>query len=293
MSFNFTSAPTILTFYRLKGICNSPAWIVSQCNQYAIDHGLTPFAVYQGSWNIMDRAFERDIIPMAREHGMAICAWNVLASGKLRSDEEEARREKSGEQGRDLKIDNNGWKRTEREKKYSRALQKVATQLGLGQEAVPAIAIAYVMHKAPYVFPIIGGRKTEHLHANIQALKIRLSEEQIQSLDSIESFDVGFPHTVCVRLQKTRAYFLFLNFFLSLSHRAMEPKLLIFLTWSPSTIVLLTLAQFSPPRKLECYVCSADNACNQPKIMKNRNFYNDIVKCVIFDQLQITHWGNW
>lgn len=148
----------------------------------------------------MDRAFERDIIPMAREHGMAICAWNVLASGKLRSDEEEERREKSGEQGRDLKIDNNGWKRTEREKKYSRALQKVATQLGLGHEAVPAIAIAYVLHKAPYVFPIIGGRKTEHLHANIQALKIRLSEEQLQYLDSIESFDVGFPHTVCVRL---------------------------------------------------------------------------------------------
>lgn len=63
----------------------------------------------------MDRAFEREILPMAREHGMALSPWNVLAGGKLRSDAEEARREKSGENGRDLKIDNNGWKRTERE----------------------------------------------------------------------------------------------------------------------------------------------------------------------------------
>jgi aryl-alcohol dehydrogenase-like predicted oxidoreductase len=80
----------------------------------------------------MDRAFEREIIPMAREHGMALCAWNVLASGKLRSDAEEARREQSGEQGRDLKLDNNGWKRTEIEKKMSNALEKVAGEVGVG-----------------------------------------------------------------------------------------------------------------------------------------------------------------
>jgi aryl-alcohol dehydrogenase-like predicted oxidoreductase len=123
--------------YMEKGISDTPAWIVSQANQYAIDSGKTPFAVYQGSWNVMDRAFEREIIPMAREHGMALCAWNVLASGKLRSDAEEARREQSGEQGRDLKLDNNGWKRTEIEKKMSTALEKVAGEVGVGDN-VPA-----------------------------------------------------------------------------------------------------------------------------------------------------------
>jgi len=53
----------------------------------------------------MDRAFEREILPMAREHGMALSPWHVLAGGKLRSDAEEARREKSGENGRDIGID--------------------------------------------------------------------------------------------------------------------------------------------------------------------------------------------
>ena len=47
-----------------------PAWVVSQANQYAKDHGKTPFVVYQGAWNIMERSFERDIIPMARSLGM-------------------------------------------------------------------------------------------------------------------------------------------------------------------------------------------------------------------------------
>ncbi|KAF8217672.1 arylalcohol dehydrogenase [Mycena galopus ATCC 62051] len=177
------------------GISDTPAWIVSQANQYAIDNGKTPFAVYQGSWNVMDRAFEREIIPMAREHGMALCAWNVLASGKLRSDAEEERREKSGEQGRDLKLDNNGWKRTEIEKKVSNALEKVAKEVGVGDN-VPAVAIAYLLHKAPYVFPMVGGRKPEHLMKNIEALTISLSPEQIAYLESIVPFEPGFPHNI-------------------------------------------------------------------------------------------------
>jgi len=179
------------------GISDTPAWIVSQANQYAKDHALTPFCVYQGCWNVMDRSFERDIIPMAREHGMALTVWNVLASGKLRSDEEEERREKSGELGRDLKLDDLGWKRGTKEKSYAAALKKVADELGLGHESVPAVAIAYVLHKAPYVFPIIGGRKVEHLQSNIKALEISLSPEQITFLESVEPFDLGFPHVVC------------------------------------------------------------------------------------------------
>lgn len=47
-----------------------------------------------------------------------------------------------------------------------------------------AVAIAYVMQKTPYVFCIIGGRKVEHLHENIEALNITLSEEYINEIES-------------------------------------------------------------------------------------------------------------
>lgn len=49
------------------------------------------------------------------------------------------------------------------------------------------------MQKAPYVFPIIGGRKVEHLHQNLEALEISLTPEQIKTLDDIVPFDKGFP----------------------------------------------------------------------------------------------------
>lgn len=49
------------------------------------------------------------------------------------------------------------------------------------------------MQKTPYVFPIIGGRKVEHLHANIEALSIALSTEQIKYLEGVLPFEIGFP----------------------------------------------------------------------------------------------------
>jgi hypothetical protein len=55
------------------------------------------------------------------------------------------------------------------------------------------VAIAYVMQKTPYVFPIIGGRKVEQLMANIEALEISLSDDQIKYLESVVPFEPGFP----------------------------------------------------------------------------------------------------
>lgn len=49
------------------------------------------------------------------------------------------------------------------------------------------------MHKAPYVYPIVGGRKIEHLKGNIEALAIELTEEEIDEIEDAEPLDVGFP----------------------------------------------------------------------------------------------------
>ncbi|KAG9308873.1 NADP-dependent oxidoreductase domain-containing protein [Chiua virens] len=135
------------------------------------------------------RSFERDIIPMCKAHGMALAPWGVLARGKFRTDKEEERRNQTGEKGR-MHSDTD-WKRSEQEKAVTAALEKVAKEVGA--KHVTAVAIAYVMQKTPYVFPIIGGRKVEHLQANLEALEIVLTPEHIKYLESIVPFDLGFP----------------------------------------------------------------------------------------------------
>ncbi|KIK66086.1 hypothetical protein GYMLUDRAFT_158527 [Collybiopsis luxurians FD-317 M1] len=188
------------------GVSSTPAWIVARANDYAQYHGKTPFSIYQGRWSILDRSFEREIIPMARSLGMALAPWAVLGGGKLRTDAEEQRRKESGENGRTW----NGadWLRNDEETKVSRALEKVASELGLGDN-IGAVAIAYVMQKTPYVFPIIGGRKVEHLQANMKALDVVLDEEQIKFLEDVVPFDPGFPHNFIG--DGTKPFFAMLN----------------------------------------------------------------------------------
>ncbi len=49
------------------------------------------------------------------------------------------------------------------------------------------------MAKYPWTYPIVGGRKVEHLLANIGALEISLSLEQLQEIDAALPFEYGEP----------------------------------------------------------------------------------------------------
>ncbi|AJT29075.1 CDN_1a_G0043510.mRNA.1.CDS.1 [Saccharomyces cerevisiae] len=173
------------------GVSDTPAWVVSAANYYATSHGKTPFSVYQGKWNVLNRDFERDIIPMARHFGMALAPWDVMGGGRFQSKKAMEERKKNGE---GLRTFVGGPEQTELEVKISEALNKIAEEHGT--ESVTAIAIAYVRSKAKNVFPLVGGRKIEHLKQNIGALSIKLTPEQIEYLESIVPFDVGFPKSL-------------------------------------------------------------------------------------------------
>jgi len=129
---------------------------------------------------------------MCRSFGLALAPWKLVGGGKLRNDDEEERRRKTGENGRTIMGPQ--WERTDDEKKMLHALEKVAKEVGT--QHVTAVAIAYVMQKTTHVFPIIGGRKVEHLMANIEALSISLSDEQIKELEAVIPFNPGFPNNL-------------------------------------------------------------------------------------------------
>ncbi|CAI4297372.1 CFA_G0006510.mRNA.1.CDS.1 [Saccharomyces cerevisiae] len=148
------------------GVSDTPAWVVPAANYYATSHGKTPFSAFR--------------------YGLA--PWDVMGGGRFQSKKAMEERKKNGE---GLRTFVGGPEQTDAEIKISEALAKVAEEHGT--ESVTAIAIAYVRSKAKNVFPLVGGRKIEHLKQNIEALSIKLTPEQIEYLESIIPFDVGFP----------------------------------------------------------------------------------------------------
>ncbi|KAJ6449037.1 aryl-alcohol dehydrogenase [Mycena vitilis] len=175
------------------GISGSPAWFVVKANDYAKANGKTPFVVFQVAYSVLQRDIEREILPMCRHEGIALTVFRVLGGGRIRSDAEEERRKITGEKGRTPPFSSSeAWQRTDDEKKMCAALEVVAAQVGA--KNITAVAIAYTMHKAPFVFPIIGGRNPEQLMANIEALGIALTPAQLAYIDGILPFDKAYPN---------------------------------------------------------------------------------------------------
>lgn len=138
---------------------------------------------------------------------MGLAPWGALGSGKFKTEEQ-----LKDQEGRQMGG------ASEADQAVSKVLEKIANEKNT---IITSVALAYVMHKTPHVFPvctsispahsirhqliiakIVGGRKIEHLKGNIEALSIRLSPEEIQEIEDVTPFDVGFPMNMLFMGQK-------------------------------------------------------------------------------------------
>lgn len=117
------------------GISDTPAWIVSKANQYARDHGLRQFSVYQGMWSAAERDFERDILPMCEDEGMAMAPWGALGRGAFKTEEQ---RQKDG-QGRQ------GPPPSEKVVKVSKVLEEIATKKNTLMTSVALVSCSFIL----------------------------------------------------------------------------------------------------------------------------------------------------
>lgn len=170
------------------GISNTPAWVVTKANEYARQRGLTPFSVYEGQWSAAQREIERDILPMCNAEGMAMAPFGVLGMGYfLTAAQRKAKAASGAKEGRNVPFVDIPQKEI-----MADTLEKISNARGVG---ISSVALAWVRAKGPYIFPIIGGRKMEHMKSNIEALSLELTREEIEEIESVVPFDFGYPQT--------------------------------------------------------------------------------------------------
>lgn len=110
---------------------------------------------------------------------MGLTPWGALGGGNFKTEEQlqsEDRRKFAPQ--------------SERQEKLSAVLESIATKKGT---KLTSVALAYVMHKTPYVFPVVGCRKVSYLKDNIEALALQLTDEEIDEIEDAVPFDMGFP----------------------------------------------------------------------------------------------------
>ena len=166
------------------GISDTPAWIVSRANTIADFRGWSPFVGLQIRYSLIDRTAEADLLPMARSLDLAVTPWSVLGAGVLtgkysRGNQPEDGRAKEGAATR------------ERNLVIAESVVSIAEEIGCSPSQV---AIAWVRQQDGVVIPLLGARNLPQLTENLGALEIRLSDEQLATLDDVSQVDLGFPH---------------------------------------------------------------------------------------------------
>lgn len=158
---------------------DTPAWVVSYAVAKAADLGWSPPIALQVPYSILDRGVERAELPMAREHGLGILTWGMLESGVLTGKYSQA----SDEPRRESDVG-------ERELKAGEAVAKIARQAGCSPAQA---AINWVRQKPGNIIPILGCRTLAHAKDNLACLDFSLSDSQIEELEAVADFKMGFP----------------------------------------------------------------------------------------------------
>lgn len=163
------------------GMFDTPAWIVSQANMLAEWRGWSRLVALQAPYSLADRALERDLLPMAQAHQMAVLVWGVLEGGEL-----------TGKYNQPTSEPKRSQDTSEQIKSLAEELIALAAEIG----RTPAqVAINWVRQQAPAIIPILGARTEKQFRENLGCLAFALSAEQVERLSAASPINLGFPHS--------------------------------------------------------------------------------------------------
>ena len=169
------------------GISDTPAWIVSRANTLAELRAWTSFVGLQVEYSLLERTPERELIPMAREMGLALTPWAPLAGGALTG------KYLKGEGGR---VAENSERRNDRNAGIAKKVVEVAQKMSV---APAQVALRWAMQKPFTSVPIVGARKADQIINSLGAAKIIIPDNLMEELDTISSIQLGFPHDFLAR----------------------------------------------------------------------------------------------
>ena len=175
------------------GISDTPAWEVSRANTLAELRGWTPFVGLQVRYSLLDRAVERDLLPMAKALDLTVTPWDTLGSGVL-SGKYNRERDTRGRAALRGHIE-------ERDLAIAEEVVKVAAEIG---RSPAQVALAWVRQGEGVIVPLVGARTLDQLNDNLGCLDFSLEPAHKTRLDEASRIELGFPHDFLAQFQTTR-----------------------------------------------------------------------------------------
>jgi len=145
----------------------------------------TKFVSMQNHYNLLYREEEREMLKLCAERGIAVMPWSPLARGRLTRPWDAAPTDRIG---KDVYGNTLYDKADASDKAIVERVEKLAAQRKL---PMAQIGLAWMLSKSVVTSPIVGATKMQHLEDAVGALDVKLTPEEIQSLE-----DPYVPHAV-------------------------------------------------------------------------------------------------
>ncbi len=167
---------------RYIGTSTFAAWQLVESLWVSKELGLNRFVCEQPPYHLLDRRIERELIPMARTYGFALIPWSPLAGGFL-----------TGKYGRDKKGPKNarltGREGERADRLFSEEGFEVidrVEELSEEKNCTPTqLSLAWCATQPGITSPIIGPRTMTQLKDNLQAVEVKVTDDDRKRLDEV------------------------------------------------------------------------------------------------------------
>jgi len=188
------------------GLSNFTGWQLTKVSHLAKSLNLAAPVTLQPQYSLIVREIEWEIVPAALDAGLGLLPWSPLGggylSGKYRRDERPAGSTRLGE---DPDRGMEAWDRrgSERTWRIIDAVQHVSENRGA---SMAAVALAWVSDQPAVTSTIMGARTTEQLKDNLAAADLKLTAEEIDTLNAASDLGASdYPYGELGVQQRSRS----------------------------------------------------------------------------------------
>jgi aryl-alcohol dehydrogenase-like predicted oxidoreductase len=172
---------------RYIGCSNWQAWRIMKALGISERHGWAAFNTLQAYYSLVGRDLERDIVPLLEDQRLGLLVWSPLAGGLLSG--KFTRESEKVEGARRSSFD---FPPVDRERLWRciDAAKPIAERHGA---SVARVVLAWLLSKPFVTSVIIGAKRVDQLHDNLAAAGLKLTTEELKSLDDASALSAEYP----------------------------------------------------------------------------------------------------
>jgi aryl-alcohol dehydrogenase-like predicted oxidoreductase len=181
---------------RYLGASNYAGYQLQKAIDLSRQRNWEPFSCLQPLYNLLDRSFEWELLPVCEAEGVGVIPWSPLRGGWL-----------SGKYHRGMsapppdtrieEAEKQGWSEAWGIYANERSWQVIDTLLAIAAErekTAAQVALNWLLQKPGVTAPILGARTLAHLEDNLGATGWSLTDQEVTELDQASRLPLPYPY---------------------------------------------------------------------------------------------------